>query len=106
MNPENRTIHRCRVEVLWDSETGVWVASSDEVPGLVTEAQNLEALEGKLEHLVPELLLLNGVVLPGTVVQTVWVLFGADAGWLADTKVGSVAAADGAGSVRGGSGGE
>jgi len=40
----------------WDSEAGVWVATSDDVPGLSTEADTLEALSAKLDSLVPELL--------------------------------------------------
>lgn len=51
----------------WDPEAGVWVATSDEVPGLVTEAETLEALSAKLEHLVPELLEANGVPLDAEV---------------------------------------
>jgi predicted RNase H-like HicB family nuclease len=45
----------------WDAEASVWVATSDDVPGLATEAQTLEALSAKLESLVPELLEANGV---------------------------------------------
>jgi predicted RNase H-like HicB family nuclease len=44
----------------WDDEAGVWVATSDDVPGLATEADTLEALSLKLESLVPELLDANG----------------------------------------------
>jgi predicted RNase H-like HicB family nuclease len=44
----------------WDSEAGVWVAESDDVPGLVTEADTLERLVERLRVLVPELLELNG----------------------------------------------
>ena len=44
------------VEANWDAEAGVWVAESDDVPGLVTEAANLEELERKLSVLIPELL--------------------------------------------------
>lgn len=40
----------------WDPEAGVWVATSDDVPGLATEAETLEALSAKLEVMVPELL--------------------------------------------------
>ena len=43
----------------WDSEAGVWVAESDDVPGLVTEADTLELLVERLRVLVPELLELN-----------------------------------------------
>jgi predicted RNase H-like HicB family nuclease len=42
-------------------EAGVWVATSDDVPGLVAEAESLDALSEKLKVLVPELLDVNGV---------------------------------------------
>ena len=48
------------VRAEWDDEAAVWVATSDDVPGLVTEAQTLEALDTKLKSLVPELLFANG----------------------------------------------
>lgn len=44
----------------WDDDAKVWVATSDDVPGLATEADTLEALSTKLETLVPELLDANG----------------------------------------------
>ena len=44
----------------WDDEAFVWVATSDDVPGLATEADTLEALSAKLELMVPELLEANG----------------------------------------------
>lgn len=44
----------------WDDEAGVWVATSDDVPGLATEADTLEALSAKLDVMVPELLDANG----------------------------------------------
>jgi len=53
------------VRAEWDPEAGVWVATSDDVPGLVTEADTLESLSAKLEIMVPELLEANGVT-PGT----------------------------------------
>jgi hypothetical protein len=34
----------CKVEAFWDSEALVWVATSEDVPGLVTEAETIEAL--------------------------------------------------------------
>lgn len=45
----------------WDAEAAVWVATSNDVPGLATEADSVEALIGKLEVLIPELLTANGV---------------------------------------------
>jgi predicted RNase H-like HicB family nuclease len=50
------------VKAIWDAEAGVWVATSDDVPGLVTESKSFEALLKKLRSLVPELLELNGVM--------------------------------------------
>lgn len=51
----------------WDAEAGVWVATSDDVPGLVTESATLESLAVKLKDLVPELLDANGVVVEGQI---------------------------------------
>lgn len=48
------------VRAEWDDEAGVWVATSDDVPGLATEARTIEALDIKLTSLVPELLEANG----------------------------------------------
>ena len=48
------------VHAMWDDEATVWVASSDDVPGLATEAETTEALIAKLKTLIPELLELNG----------------------------------------------
>jgi len=48
------------IQAEWDPEASVWVATSQDVPGLVTEAETLEALESKLKVLVPELLEANG----------------------------------------------
>lgn len=50
------------VEARWDSEARVWVAESEDVPGLVAEAESPNALAEKLRLLVPELLELNGVI--------------------------------------------
>jgi len=45
----------------WDAEAGVWVATSQDVPGLITEAPTMEQLTQKLDVMVPELLDANGV---------------------------------------------
>ncbi len=44
----------------WDSEAGVWVAESDDIPGLIAEAESLNVLMEKVRALVPERLELNG----------------------------------------------
>jgi predicted RNase H-like HicB family nuclease len=45
----------------WDEEASVWVATSDDVPGLATEADSMDALVKKLRSLIPELMELNGL---------------------------------------------
>lgn len=52
-----------KVEAFWDSEAQVWVAASDDVPGLATEAETIEKLMQKLREMIPELVLLNNVLL-------------------------------------------
>jgi hypothetical protein len=47
------------IEATWDDEAEVWVAESDEVPGLITEADSRPHLIEKLTVLIPELLELN-----------------------------------------------
>lgn len=47
----------------WDAKAEVFVATSDDVPGLVAEAATPAELKKKLEVLVPELLELNGELL-------------------------------------------
>jgi predicted RNase H-like HicB family nuclease len=46
----------------WDEEAQVWVASSEDVPGLATGADTLEALIEKLKIVIPELLIENGLL--------------------------------------------
>lgn len=48
------------VRATWDEEAKVWVATSDDVPGLVAEADDIPALLTKLRVLIPELLDENG----------------------------------------------
>ena len=43
----------------WDEVARVWVATSDDVPGLATEGDNLEGLIEKLKVMIPELLDVN-----------------------------------------------
>lgn len=53
------------VEARWDSEAGVWVAESEDIPGLVAEAESMNALVEKIRGLVPELFELNCGLEPG-----------------------------------------
>lgn len=43
----------------WDNEAGVWIATSDDVPGLVLESGSFDALVERVRFAVPELLELN-----------------------------------------------
>jgi len=48
-----------RVVAEWDHEAHVWVATSNDIPGLVAEAESEEELLTQLHTLIPELLELN-----------------------------------------------
>ena len=52
------------VAVFRDDAAGVWVTSSQDIPGLATESASLDALAEKLQGLVPDLCALNGVRTP------------------------------------------
>jgi len=55
------------VHAEWDDEAEVWVASSDDVPGLATEGSTIEGLIEKLKVMIPELLEANGEAVEGQV---------------------------------------
>ena len=48
-----------RIQIIWDNEASVWVATSNDVPGLVLESGSLDALIERARYAVPELLELN-----------------------------------------------
>ena len=50
------------VQAIWDAEAQVWVAESENVPGLATEADTIETLTAKLRNIIPELLILNNLI--------------------------------------------
>lgn len=54
-----------RIDALWDPEASVWVVTSEDVPGLVTEAATVEKVEEKVRLLAPRLLELNDDCLDG-----------------------------------------
>ncbi len=43
----------------WDNDAQVWVATSDDIPGLVLESGSYDAMIERLRFAVPELLDLN-----------------------------------------------
>lgn len=48
------------VKATWDDEAKVWVATSNDILGLVTEAESMDAMVKKLQVIIPELLDANG----------------------------------------------
>ena len=50
------------IRAIWDAKAKVWVAESQNVPGLATEAATIEALTAKLRDIIPELLILNNLI--------------------------------------------
>ncbi len=47
------------IKMTWDPEALVWIAESDDVPGLAMESGSFDALIERLRFAVPELLELN-----------------------------------------------
>jgi Domain of unknown function (DUF1902) len=48
------------VKATWDDDAKVWVATSNDILGLVTEAESMDAMVKKLQVIIPELLDANG----------------------------------------------
>ena len=53
------------VSAFWDEDAKVWVGTSEDVPGLCVEAGTLEELMQAAGELIPELLILNGILTRG-----------------------------------------
>ena len=49
------------VQLSWDAEAGVWIATSDSLPGLAMESGSLDALIERVRFAAPDLLELNGM---------------------------------------------
>lgn len=49
-----------RIKMLWDHEAAVWIATSQDVPGLVLESGSFDALLERVRYAVAELIELNG----------------------------------------------
>jgi predicted RNase H-like HicB family nuclease len=55
----------------WDPEAAVWVATTDDLKGLVTEANSIEALRAKLPGMILDLLEEYGVSDPPASIEIV-----------------------------------
>ena len=49
-----------KVDFLWDEDASVWIATSNDISGLVLESGSFDALVEKVKTAIPELLELNG----------------------------------------------
>ena len=47
------------INLTWDEEACVWIATSKDIPGLVLESGSFDALLERIRFAVPELLSLN-----------------------------------------------
>ncbi len=54
----------CIIKMLWDDDAQVWVATSEDVPGLALESGSFDALIERVRVAVPELMRLNGATTP------------------------------------------
>ena len=50
------------INLIWDSEAGVWIAESEDIPGLVLESGSYDALVERVRFAIPELIELNKTV--------------------------------------------
>lgn len=47
------------INLTWDEDAGVWIATSESIPGLVLESGSFDALLERIRIAAPELLALN-----------------------------------------------
>ena len=53
--------HPIVIDADWDKDAGVWVATTQDLRGLVTEADTIEALRAKLPGMILDLLEEDGI---------------------------------------------
>jgi hypothetical protein len=56
----SRMTHEITIDARWDREANVWLATSEDVPGLVLEAESWSAMIAETRAVLPDLLALNG----------------------------------------------
>ena len=49
------------INLTWDGEAAVWIATSDDIPGLILESGSIDALIERVKYAAPELLELNNI---------------------------------------------
>jgi len=48
------------ITLFWDDEASVWIAESQDLPGLILESKSFDTLVERVKKAVPELLELSG----------------------------------------------
>lgn len=48
------------IEAVWDEEARIWLATSQDAPGLVVEADSWDRMIAEVRLILPDLLALNG----------------------------------------------
>ena len=54
------------VNLVWDDDAAVWIATSEDIPGLVLESGSFDALLERVRFAAPELIALNRSDAPAT----------------------------------------
>ncbi|MDR3201183.1 MAG: DUF1902 domain-containing protein [Spirochaetales bacterium] len=49
-----------KISLTWDEEARVWIAESDDIPGLILESGSLDVLIERVRYAAPDLLELSG----------------------------------------------
>ena len=49
------------VQLVWDDEAKVWMATSNDIPGLILEGESADKLISRVMLAAPEIIELNGV---------------------------------------------
>jgi len=50
------------IDLFWDDEASVWIAESQDLPGLILESESFDTLVERVKKAVPDLLELSGTV--------------------------------------------
>lgn len=52
---------KCRIKLFWDNDAKVWIATSEDIPGLALESGSFDALIERVKYTLPEILELDDI---------------------------------------------
>ena len=58
---EGKMMSEYLINFKWDDEASVWIATSDDIPGLILESGSFDALVERVRYAVPDLLEMSGI---------------------------------------------